>query len=53
MIWGLFVVSGLIFLLGIFYFWKKKPLLGTLFVLAALAGFTLGAVVVHLFPGKI
>lgn len=53
MIYGLFVVSGLILLLGLFYFWKKKPLLGALFVLASIAGFALGVVVVYLFPDKI
>lgn len=53
MIYSLFVVSGLLFLWGLYNFWKKKPLLGTLFVLAALAGFALGIVVVNLFPDKI
>ena len=53
MIYGLFIVSGLILLFGLYNFWKKKPVLGTLFLLAALAGFGLGIVVVYLFPDKV
>jgi len=53
MILSLFIESGLFFLLGLFFFWKKKPLIGWLFVLIGFLGLVLAASVVYIYPDKI
>jgi len=53
MILGLFIESGILLLIGLFLFWKKKKVLGWVFTLASIAGFVLAAFVVYFFPDKI
>jgi hypothetical protein len=53
MILGLFIESGILLLIGLFLFWKKKPLLGWVFTLASLAGFVLALIIIYLFPEKL
>ena len=53
MILSLFIESVLFILLGLFFFWKKKPVIGSLFVLIGIGGIAVGLVVVSFFPDKI
>ena len=53
MILGLFIESAIFILLSIFFFWKKKPVLGGLFALIGIAGAVIGLIVIYLFPEKI
>ena len=53
MILSLFIVSGLLTLIGFFNFIKKKPALGWLFLLAGIVGIAIALVVVSLYPYKI
>lgn len=53
MILSLFIESGLLFLLGVFFFWKKKPLIGWLFVLVGVLGLIIAVSVVYLYPEKL
>ena len=53
MILSLFIESVLFILLGLFFFWKKKPILGVLFVMIGIGGIAVGLIVVSLFPEKL
>ena len=53
MILSLFIESALFILLGLFFFWKKKPILGGLFVMIGIGGIAVGLMVVSIFPEKL
>lgn len=53
MILSLFVISGILSLIGTFNFLKKKPLLGWLFLLAGLTGLAIAFIVISIYPDKI
>ena len=53
MIYSLFFWSVFFILLGLYFFWKKKPLLGWLFLLVGLMALTVGFAVVTFFPEKL
>lgn len=53
MILSLFVISGILSLIGAFNFLKKKPLLGWLFLLAGLTGLAIALIVISIYPDKI
>jgi hypothetical protein len=53
MILSLFIWAALFLLLAIFNFWKKKPVLGWLFLAIGIFGMALGYIVISLFPDKI
>ncbi|HEY9115758.1 MAG TPA: hypothetical protein VIN10_13750 [Bacteroidales bacterium] len=52
MILSLYIVSGLFALFGLFNFYKKKPVIGWLFVLIGIFGIALAVIVTTLFPDK-
>jgi len=53
MILSLFIVSCLFALFGLFNFYKKKPIIGWLFVLIGFFGLLLATIVFYLFPDKL
>jgi NADH:ubiquinone oxidoreductase subunit K len=53
MILTLFIISALLFLFGIYSFWKKKGVIGVFAVLVGLLGFALGIAVVYFYPDKL
>jgi hypothetical protein len=53
MILSLFIESGLFFLLGLFFFFKKKPVIGWLFVLVGILGLMVAVAVISIYPEKI
>jgi hypothetical protein len=53
MIISLYIVSGLFALFGLFSFFKKKPVIGWLFLLIGIFGTALALIVTILFPEKL
>jgi len=53
MILTLFIISGLLFLFGLYSFWKKKGIIGVFSVLVGLLGIALGIAVVYFYPDKL
>ncbi|MEJ2594907.1 MAG: hypothetical protein P8100_07220 [bacterium] len=53
MILSLFIWAGLFLLLAGFHFWKKKPILGWLFLIIGIFGMAIGYIVISIFPDKI
>ncbi len=53
MILTLFIISALLFLFGIYSFWRKKAIIGFFAVLVGLLGVLLGIAVVYFYPDKL